>query len=84
MSSNHSALDVSLQLLGVQPDEFDFTILFEDTILSIVPSVLLLLALPFRIRALHGKPRKVTKSFLYENKLVRFTPIFRGILLAIC
>ncbi len=71
MASNHSSLEKSLDSFGPGVlDGFDFTVLFENTILSIVPSVLLLLALPFRVYFLYGRPRKVTKSFLYENKLV--------------
>ncbi|KAH6718942.1 putative ATP-binding cassette transporter [Leptodontidium sp. MPI-SDFR-AT-0119] len=71
MASNHSSLEFSLNSFGpTVPNEFDFTILFENTILSILPSALLLLVLPFRIFTLHGKPRKVSKSFLYENKLL--------------
>ncbi|PVH72950.1 putative ATP-binding cassette transporter [Cadophora sp. DSE1049] len=71
MASNHSSLEYSLNSFGpTVPNEFDFTIFFENTILSILPSTLLLLVLPFRIYALYGKPRKVSKSFLYENKLL--------------
>ncbi|KAH7329994.1 putative ATP-binding cassette transporter [Rhexocercosporidium sp. MPI-PUGE-AT-0058] len=71
MASNHSSLEFSLNSFGpTVPHEFDFTILFENTILSILPSTLLLLVLPFRIFALYGKPRKVSRSFLYENKLL--------------
>ncbi|KAK0104754.1 hypothetical protein ONS95_005024 [Cadophora gregata] len=71
MASNHSSLEYSLNSFGpTVPNEFDFTILFENTILSILPSSLLLIVLPFRIFALYGKSRKVSKSFLYENKLL--------------
>jgi hypothetical protein len=50
---------------------FDFTILFEDVFLSIVPSVLLLLIGPPRLWALYQQPLKVKKSPLHESKLVR-------------
>ncbi|KAG4443574.1 hypothetical protein IFR05_000951 [Cadophora sp. M221] len=71
MASNHSSLEFSLNSFGpTVPNEFDFTILFENTILSILPSALLLIVIPFRIFTLYGKPRKVSKSFLYENKLL--------------
>jgi hypothetical protein len=52
------------------PKEFDFTPLFEDVVLSIVPSAILLLAVPFRVFFLHGKPRKVSWSALHDHKLV--------------
>lgn len=51
---------------------FDFTILFEDVFLSIVPSVLLLLTGPPRLWALCKQPVKVKKSPLHESKLVSF------------
>jgi len=51
-------------------DRLDFTPLFEDTILSILPSAILLILLPFRILALRRRPRKVAKSSLHGNKLV--------------
>ncbi|KAL2067058.1 hypothetical protein VTL71DRAFT_1482 [Oculimacula yallundae] len=71
MATNRSSFEHSLNSFGpTVPTEFDFTIVFENTILSIVPSTLLLLVLPFRIFALYGKSRKVSKSFLYENKLL--------------
>jgi ATP-binding cassette subfamily C (CFTR/MRP) protein 1 len=71
MSSNHSSTYYSANSFGpAQPDAFDFTLLFEDTLLSILPSAVLLLVLPFRLLSLLGKPRKVSRSFLYENKLV--------------
>jgi hypothetical protein len=51
---------------------FDFTPGFEDSILSIAPSALLLIAVPFRLWSLHKEPPKIIKSarFLYCNKLV--------------
>ncbi|KIM99557.1 hypothetical protein OIDMADRAFT_19686 [Oidiodendron maius Zn] len=50
--------------------EFDFTPLFEDIFLSIVPSIFLLLSVPFRVFYLHRKPRKVSWSALHDHKLV--------------
>lgn len=48
---------------------FDFTPLFEDTILSLLPSALLLLCLPYRIITLHGQRPKVSPGgFLRESK----------------
>lgn len=71
MSSNASSLEYSVDTFGpTVPVAFDFTLLFEDTILSILPSALLLFVLPLRILSLRGKPRKVARSLLYENKLV--------------
>lgn len=55
---------------------FDFTLLFEETILSILPSALLLLVIPPRILRLWKTPRKVTGSYLQTTKIVIFTLIF--------
>ena len=49
---------------------FDFTLLFEETILSILPSALFLLLIPPRILRLWGTPRKVTGSSLQTIKIV--------------
>ncbi|CRG87654.1 Cu2+-exporting ATPase [Talaromyces islandicus] len=43
------------------PHVFDFTLLFEQSIFSIGPSVLFLLLLPLRVWNLHGKTIKTTK-----------------------
>lgn len=51
---------------------FDFTILFEDIFLSIVPSALLLLIGPPRLWALYKQPLKVKKSAIHESKLVSY------------
>jgi ATP-binding cassette subfamily C (CFTR/MRP) protein 1 len=51
---------------------FDFTLLFEETILSILPSALFLLLIPPRILRLWRAPRKVTGSYLQTIKLVCF------------
>ena len=50
---------------------FDFTLLFEESLLAIVPSVLLLLALPLRYRHLWKKRTKeVARSPAYWIKAV--------------
>lgn len=50
---------------------FDFTPLFEDTMFSMIPSILLLLAMPYRIFALRGQRPKVARGgFLYDSKLL--------------
>jgi ATP-binding cassette subfamily C (CFTR/MRP) protein 1 len=49
---------------------FDFTLLFEETILSILPSALFLLLVPPRILRLWKTPRKVTGSYLQTIKIV--------------
>jgi hypothetical protein len=49
---------------------FDFTLLFEETILSIAPSVLLLLAVPLRILWLLRQSRKVKLGPLRSTKIV--------------
>ena len=56
------------------PDKatFDFTLLFEETILSIAPSALLLFLIPPRILHLWKSPRKVNHSYLLTTKIVIF------------
>lgn len=62
---------------------FDFTPLFEDTILSLLPSALLLLCLPYRIISLHGQRPKVSSGgFLRESKQA-FLAMFAVIHLAL-
>ncbi|KAJ5639597.1 uncharacterized protein N7484_007459 [Penicillium longicatenatum] len=61
--------------IGPQVDRcrgcFDFTLFFEECFFSILPSVLLLLALPFRYNQLRqSRIRKVSRSWLYWAKLV--------------
>lgn len=73
MSSNSSALMYSIDSFGpTVSGGFDFTLLFEETVLSILPSSILLAVLPIRLFSFRGKPRKVVRSHLYENKLVRW------------
>ncbi|KFY64271.1 hypothetical protein V496_03372 [Pseudogymnoascus sp. VKM F-4515 (FW-2607)] len=52
---------------------FDFTLLFEETILSIVPSAILLLLIPPRIRQLWKAPHKVISSYLLTAKITFLT-----------
>ncbi|KAF7905842.1 hypothetical protein EAF00_000121 [Botryotinia globosa] len=71
MSSNTSSFNISTNDFGpAKSVGFDFTPLFEDVILSIVPPVILLLLLLIRIWMLRGQPRKVNSSFLHSNKLL--------------
>lgn len=50
---------------------FDFTLLFEESILSILPLVLLLGIIPLRILYLVRRSIKVEKGVLLPTKLVR-------------
>jgi hypothetical protein len=70
MASNTSQIYSVTSFGPTTSREFDFTPLFEDIFLSIVPSVLLLLAVPFRMLSLYRKPRKVQWSALHDHKLV--------------
>ena len=49
---------------------FDFTLLFEETILSITPLSILICIAPFRIFYLWKKRTKVSKSLLQVAKFV--------------
>lgn len=51
---------------------FDFTRLFEDTILAILPSALFLCIFPLRASWLLRQPRKVSGSALHSSKIVCF------------
>lgn len=51
--------------------QFDFTVTFEESILSIVPSVLLLLLAPVRILRLQGRRPRVAGRGFQRVKLVR-------------
>jgi ATP-binding cassette subfamily C (CFTR/MRP) protein 1 len=75
MSPNSTDPVVALHSFGPSiAGNFDFSTLFEDSILSILPSTLLLLVLPFRLWSLHKEAPKVDISkparLLYGNKLV--------------
>jgi ATP-binding cassette subfamily C (CFTR/MRP) protein 1 len=61
-------------------EAFDFTLLFEETILSIAPSAILLLLTPPRILHLWKTPRKVSGRYLLTTKVVSFQPM-SGIIL---
>lgn len=50
---------------------FDFTLLFEESILSIVPLVLLIGVIPLRLLYLIRRSPKVEGGFLLPSKLVR-------------
>lgn len=49
---------------------FDFTLLFEEVILSIVPSAILLFLIPLRTLRLWKSPRKVIGGYLQTTKIV--------------
>ena len=51
-------------------DGFDFTLLFEESLFTILPVAVLLGAAPLRIRALYRRPDVVTASLLRNGKLV--------------
>lgn len=73
MASNHSFTGYSTTSFGpAMVGTFDFTPLFEDIILSIVPSASLLIAVPPRLIFLRSQPRKVLRSSLHSQKLVCF------------
>ncbi len=55
--------------------DFDFTLLFEETVLSLLPLSLLLIAAPLRIVYLFKKDWKVVQSLLLPLKLVCFPEI---------
>jgi hypothetical protein len=74
MASNSSCLPANDDLFGpaVQAcrDNFDFTLLFEQAILSIGPSTILLLLTPFRIFQLAGCSVKTLHTPLLAAKAV--------------
>jgi ATP-binding cassette subfamily C (CFTR/MRP) protein 1 len=47
---------------------FDFTLMFEQSILSILPSALLLLLTPVRLYALYGESVKTVRDLRYGTK----------------
>lgn len=51
-------------------DGFDFTLLFEESILTIVPVIIASLLLAVRVWKLQGIPVKINRSWLYIAKLV--------------
>lgn len=52
-------------------DGFDFTLLFEETILTIVPAGITMFLLPWFISRLSKSKRKVTGTWRHVAKLVR-------------
>jgi len=54
----------------VQDHRFDFTLLFEQSILSILPSVVLLLLVPVRLYQLRRSPLKTVPDPLQHAKFV--------------
>jgi ATP-binding cassette subfamily C (CFTR/MRP) protein 1 len=55
-------------------DGFDFTLLFEESILSILPLSLILIVTPFRLSYLFKRQTKVVWSPLLPLKLVSARP----------
>jgi hypothetical protein len=55
---------------------FDFTLLFEETILAALPVGLLVLLAPPRIWHLLKRPKKVVDSFLLPLKIVCWSEFF--------
>jgi ATP-binding cassette subfamily C (CFTR/MRP) protein 1 len=49
---------------------FDFTLLFENTFLTIVPSTIFLFAALLRARSLYGSSKKVASSWTRLQKIV--------------
>jgi ATP-binding cassette, subfamily C (CFTR/MRP), member 1 len=62
---------------------FDFTPLFENTILSVIPSGLLLLALPYRISTLQGRRPKVAHGGVLHDSKQLFLVVFAAMNLAL-
>ncbi|KAJ5599382.1 hypothetical protein N7450_000449 [Penicillium hetheringtonii] len=61
---------------------FDFSLLFEETILGILPIALILILVPLRLRQLAHKRRKVEGSFLFLSKLTTWI-FFIGLQIAL-
>lgn len=49
---------------------FDFTLMFEETVLSIVPSTILLILVPFRLFRLYKSSTKVVHNIASYMKIV--------------
>ncbi|KAE9371145.1 putative multidrug resistance-associated protein [Stipitochalara longipes BDJ] len=70
MAFNSTSFEDGLHHFGPQlPGHFDFSSSFEFSIFSILPSAILLVAIPFRLRLLYRQSRKVSRSLLHGNKL---------------
>jgi hypothetical protein len=53
------------------PGVFDFTILFEQSILSLLPTALFIIVAPLRIFRLVGREKRVNTGLVLWSKLVR-------------
>ncbi|KAJ5629255.1 P-loop containing nucleoside triphosphate hydrolase protein [Penicillium herquei] len=52
---------------------FDFTLLFEETILTLLPLSILFIVWPFRVRKLYSSSEKVKPSWLYAAKGITYS-----------
>lgn len=68
----NNATDAILNLdhLGSTPGVFDFSLLFEETILTIAPASLFLVAGVLRTTTLYGSPVKVQSTWSRQLKVV--------------
>ena len=89
MYANITTYDASSKCLGSADNDFgpavlgcrngfDFTLLFEQTILSLVPSLLLLLLIPFRIYQLYTTSTKTIREANVYLKFVSISTSFGG------
>ncbi|KAN0096080.1 putative ATP-binding cassette transporter [Hyaloscypha variabilis] len=79
MAFNSTSFEDGLDHFGPQlPDHFDFSPPFEFSILSILPSAVLLVVIPFRLKVLYKQSRKVSRSLLHGNKLALLA-LFTGL-----
>lgn len=62
---------------------FDFTLLFEESILSLLPIIIVLLVAPFRIFYLFKKENKLSTSKLLFTKLVCYYPPYNAMFLVL-
>lgn len=77
MNSSASRALHSNQSFGpVEEDryDFDFSLVFQESVLSIVPSVLLLVIAPFRLLALSERRKRIGGRLFRSLKLVCFFP----------
>lgn len=75
--ANHTADDNSF---GPQyGTSFDFTLLFESIIFTIIPTVLFIGASPFHILHYHSKPPVAARNGLLWSKMVRCLTTQRGL-----
>lgn len=70
-SSVDAILDAETNFGPAASYRFDFTLLFENAVLSILPSALFLALTPQRLFWLIKQPRKLTKNSQFVLKLVR-------------